>query len=346
MKSGICQAGIAVCLLVVGAAFPGRAAEKNTPAEPKAKPGAEETIDAQQALRSYLQLQEQLHNALLTIEQSRQEADAEAKRNAEAIAERLKSLELALDFQRERQERNLEAMRGTNHFMQVFTVIFAVLGLLGIWLASWFQVRAMNRLAEIATALAPGPELGPGRRAAAALAGGQTPLVALNPSEQASGRLLGAIERLEKRVHELESSTHPSLPAQNQRQDDAPRSILTASATDSGHDEKAERISLMLGKGLALLNLEQLPDAVACFDEVIALDPRNAEALVKKGAALERLKKPEEAIECYDRAIAADHSMTLAWLYKGGVFNQLERFSEALQCYEQALRTQQKTPLA
>ena len=87
MKSGICQAGIAVCLLVVGAAFPGRAAEKNTPAEPKAKPGAEETIDAQQALRSYLQLQEQLHNALLTIEQSRQEADAAAKRNAEAIAD-------------------------------------------------------------------------------------------------------------------------------------------------------------------------------------------------------------------------------------------------------------------
>ena len=346
MKSGICQARIAAYILVLVAAFPGRAAEKNTPAEPNAKPGSEETIDAQQALRSYLQLQEQLHNALLTIEQSRQEADAAAKSNAEAIAARLRSLELALDFQRERQERNQEAMRGTNRFMLDFTVVFAVLGLLGIWLASWFQVRAMKRLVEIATALASGPELGTGRRAAAVLAGGQTPLVALNPGEQASGRLLGAIERLEKRVHELEGSPHPSLPVQDQHPGGDTRSILTATATHTGHDEKAERVSLMLGKGQALLNLEQLPDAVACFDEVIALDPRNAEALVKKGAALERLKKLDEAIECYDRAIAADDSMTLAWLYKGGVFNQLERFSEALQCYEQALRTQQKTPLA
>src|SRR2546428_748147 len=82
--------------------------------------------------------------------------------------------------------------------------------------ASLFQVRAMNRLAEIATALAPGPQLGPGRRTAAVLAGGQTPLVGLNPGEQASGRLLGAIERLEQRVHELEGSTQPSLPGQNQ----------------------------------------------------------------------------------------------------------------------------------
>ncbi|MGD0652613.1 MAG: tetratricopeptide repeat protein [Verrucomicrobiia bacterium] len=82
--------------------------------------------------------------------------------------------------------------------------------------------------------------------------------------------------------------------------------------------------------------------ALACFDEVIAIDPTNAEAFVKKGTVLEKLGKLDEAIDCYDRAIALDTSMTMAYLCKGGAFNRLERYGEALQCYEQALRAQQK----
>jgi len=82
-------------------------------------------------------------------------------------------------------------------------------------------------------------------------------------------------------------------------------------------------------------------EALVCFDEALAVEPNNAEALVKKGTALERLRKLNEAIECYDRAIAADNSMTIAYLYKGGLFNRMERFGEALECYEMALKTQE-----
>ena len=106
--------------------------------------------------------------------------------------------------------------------------------------------------------------------------------------------------------------------------------------------EPLDRMAMILGKGQSLLSLDKPEEAIACFDEAIALDPRHSEALVKKGTALERLKRLEEAIDCYDRAIAANRSMTLAYLYKGGVCNQLERFSEALECYEQALRSQQQ----
>ncbi len=91
-----------------------------------------------------------------------------------------------------------------------------------------------------------------------------------------------------------------------------------------------------------MLNMDNAEGALACFDEILALDANHTEALVKKGSALERLRKLNEAIECYDKAIAADASMTIAWLYKGGLFNRMERFSEALECYEQALRTQEK----
>ena len=104
---------------------------------------------------------------------------------------------------------------------------------------------------------------------------------------------------------------------------------------------EAARITVLLGKGQSLLNLDQAEEAVACFDQVLALDANHPEALVKKGAALERLRKLDEAIACYDRAIAADGSLTVAYLYKGGLFNRMERFGEALECYEQALRTQE-----
>ena len=114
----------------------------------------------------------------------------------------------------------------------------------------------------------------------------------------------------------------------------------SAAATAAAAPEAA-RITMLLGKGQSLLNLDQAEEALACFDQVLTLDPNHPEALVKKGAALERLRKLDEAIACYDRAIAADSSMTVAYLYKGGLFNRMERFGEALECYEKALHTQE-----
>jgi tetratricopeptide (TPR) repeat protein len=111
-------------------------------------------------------------------------------------------------------------------------------------------------------------------------------------------------------------------------------------------DEKSQQIATLLGKGQTLLNLEKTAEALRCFDEVLALDAANAEALVKKGTVLERQGKVDEAIAYYDRAIASDNSMTMAYLCKGGVFNRLERYGEALECYEQALRTKEKSHAA
>src|ERR1043166_2370428 len=73
------------------------AAEKPAPIDPAAKPDEAAETQQLQTLRSYLQLQEQLHNTLLTIERTRKEADTAAKANAEAIAARLEAIEQALD---------------------------------------------------------------------------------------------------------------------------------------------------------------------------------------------------------------------------------------------------------
>src|SRR5690606_29009793 len=104
--------------------------------------------------------------------------------------------------------------------------------------------------------------------------------------------------------------------------------------------DQATRIGALLKQGRSFLNASQAEDAVACYDEILALDPDHPEALVKKGSALERLKRDLEAIACYDRAIKADQNMALAYLSKGGVFNRLQRFDEAVECYERALQVE------
>jgi tetratricopeptide (TPR) repeat protein len=225
--------------------------------------------------------------------------------------------------------------------------VFAVLGFLAMLFMAYFQWRTINRLAEITAALPMARALGAGPPVAA-LGAGDAHLVGIGSPEQSSQRLLGALERLEKRIYELEHSAHPPLPQgtslNHEAQDPPPSSngeaTLAASAAAAGAPDAA-RITVLLGKGQSLLNLDQAEAAVACFDQVLALDPNHPDALVKKGAALERLRKLDEAIACYDRAIAADGSLTVAYLHKGGLFNRMERFNEALECYEQALRTQE-----
>jgi tetratricopeptide (TPR) repeat protein len=293
--------------------------------------GKAEETNTQETLRSYLQLQEQLHATQLTIERNRKEADAAATENAKALTARLQGIEQALASQRAQE---LEAMQSSNKAMLIVAGLFAALGFLAMLFMAYFQWRTINRLAEISTALPLAHGFGSGPPVGA-LGAGDAHLVTVGPPEQSNQRLLGALEQLEKRIHQLEHTAHP-LP----NEDASPGQDAGTPPSPSNGDEAA-RITVLLGKGQSLLNLDQADQALACFDQVLALDANHPEALVKKGAALERLRKLDEAIACYDQAIASDNSLTVAYLYKGGLFNRMERFGEALECYEQALRTQE-----
>jgi tetratricopeptide (TPR) repeat protein len=300
---------------------------------------AETASSSDETLRAYLQLQEQIHEAQLAIERNRQESEEAATRSAKAVSDRLQVIEQSLAEQRASEQ---QAVQHANHTMLMVVSGFATLGCLAILLTAFLQWRAVNRFTSVS---AIGNGLGP-MRALPALEAGTGPLAALGPVEQSNVRLIGAIERLEKRIQELERVARPPLEDHS-----AASNILDLQSTDgsaatepaeSGAAGKESELTMVLGKGQSLLNLGKLEEALGCFDEVLARDPRNTDALVKKGTALERLRRPQEALECYDRAIAADNSMTIAYLYKGGLFNRMERFTEALQCYEQALHTQEK----
>lgn len=300
-----------------------------------------ETNPTPDLVRAYLQLQEQLHEAQLAIERNRQEAQTAATRQTEAIAARLQALEEALVAQRtqeaetrareaETRAQELDAIRSSNRLMITLGGTFAVAAFLAILLTAYFQWRVVSRLTEFSV-LSQGSSLTAGRSPALAVGAGtpDMPVVAGALTEQTNNRLLGALERLEKRILELEHTARPSL------------GNVDAAAESAGANS-TDHVSLLLAKGESLLSLDKTEEALACYDEILASDPNHSEALVKKGDTLERLRKIGDAIDCYDRAIAAGGSLTVAYLHKGGLFNRLERYEEALQCYEQALRTQEK----
>lgn len=297
--------------------------------------------------RSLLALQDQLRASMTLLEAVRQQAETAAHLRAVSASNHLPAL--AQTQAEGRRPDLVEIQRSNRRLLIVLGGSAAVLILL-VLLTVWFQVRALNRLAAVAfRPPEPLPWTPP-----VAPAPANPPLLA-EPSA-ASQRLLGAVEKLEQRLRDLEHSLAappappalaPASPMSNGTHDtpqaQAASPVALPAAASEPPPANDDPVALLLGQGQSLLNAGHVEAALTCFDEIIAREPKHAEALMKKGVALERQEKYKEALEYYDRALEANRSLTLAYLHKGGVFNQLERFDEALHCYEQALKLQQLT---
>jgi tetratricopeptide (TPR) repeat protein len=327
----ICRAIGLAGVMLAAAALPAAETRPDQPgAPPPADPASIEPVaerllqDQQSVLRALQQLRDELAATTDATEAARRQADAAGKHQLETLESRLERLEQGITRLREQE---LQAAQSSHRLSLLVVGIVSGLGLAGLALVAMLLLRTMNRRLEavaphpLAAGLATGP-------AAALLGSGENGLVTLDPAQQAGARLMRTIEQLEKRIHELEDVTGPVA-----------NGPVEPPVTETS---AAARAALWLGKGQALINLQQIQEAVDCFDEAARLDPGHAEVFVRRGGALERLGRLEEAIEDYDRAIALDNSLTMAYLCKGGVFNRLERYGEALQCYEQALHAQQK----
>lgn len=311
-------------------------------------PGAT-NIATQNAL---LQIQEQLHAAQLAIADTRARDAADAATNAALLTARIQSLEQTVADQHATEA---EAARKTQQLTLVLAAAFAIIGFGAFFLVFYFQWRAFSQFAEITNrqlAIQSGSASLVG--AAGELAAGIS-APARATVETSNMRLLTLVEQLEKRIVEMEQSSHGQLPAPS-----------TAPADEKGHETPEEgsaqveengqngngvhiqngngkalnRVANLLLDGQTLLNAEQPDKALKLFEEALALDEHNTDALIKKAGALERLHRVDEAIACYNRAIELDKSATMAWLQKGGLYNRLARYDEAMQCYEKALQAQ------
>jgi len=293
-----------------------------------------------EALRAYLQLQEQIHDTQLTIEKNRLQAQAVAAQEGVALSNRLHAIEETLALQK---ANDLIEAEHTSRMLMGVLAIFATVGLFAVLLMVYFQSRAVSRIAEISTALA--STRGLQLRNSSALDMAENDMLGTAAVEQSNARLASLVQTLEKRIAELEqtaalplkevivSSSEPVLAKPEPRANGAPQ-------------EQPTQITQLLERGQTLLSNDRAEEAIACFDEILAAEPNNAEALVKKGTALEKMRQPQEALEYYDRAIAADSTLTIAYLHKGGLCSRLEKYGEAMECYERALHTQEKKQAA
>jgi tetratricopeptide (TPR) repeat protein len=208
-------------------------------------------------------------------------------------------------------------------------------GLLAMILTPLFQWRAVNRIAEA--------------DARRVQSNGLVTLGDLLPdgvgteaTASANRRLMTAIDRIERRILELENTASPAQP---DAAAETPRKISGHGAEPhrlaGAPGPRSDRIALLLAKGRSLLTTSKPAEALACYDEILALDATHADAWLRKGVALERLTRDPEAVTAYDRAIALDPKMALAYLHKGGVCQRLARHEEAVACYERALQVEE-----
>ena len=279
-----------------------------------------------EASNALLQIQQQLHDTQLAIEQTRQQAEADARRNADDLATRFQSLQQIIAVQRQGE---IDAAQKTQQMIMMLGVSFGSVGLAVLLLMAYMQWRAISRLAELITLRQAELALDQGRVTHSLTAGAAV--------EQSNARLFAMVDQLEKRILELKQVARAPLAETN-----IPTATSEANGAAKAPSDRDECVANLVTEGQALLSANEPQKALECFDVALGLNPHNAEALVKKGGALEKLGRLDEAITCYDQAIEADGGMTIAYLHKGGLYNRLSRYDEALQCYERALQTQEK----
>ena len=136
---------LGVCCLLAALPFSNlKAADtnNNTPAD---VPPQESSV-SNEALRAYLQLQEQLHATQLAIERSRQEDQAAAAQDSMALSNHLQAIEQSLVVQR-------AGELADNHLLLPFPTLRTIvasgfvrglctgLGVLNVWIGFWEAIQ-------------------------------------------------------------------------------------------------------------------------------------------------------------------------------------------------------------
>lgn len=259
----------------------------------------------------YLQIQEQLHSTQMAVEENRLAAAEEARKNADALAARLQSLEQTVAEQR---NSDVEAARKTQQLTLILAGTFGLVGLGIMLLMVYFQWRAFTQITEISAQ----------HQAHLVNASSVHQLAAPGRAtvETSNARLLDVVGQLEQRIRELEGG-----------QRTLPEIAVVKPAN-------------LLEEGQKLLDANLPQNALESLDKFLIVQPNHADALVKRAAALEKLGRTDEALASCDRAIAANGALVSGYLHKGGLLNRLRRYDEALNCFEQALQAQDKKAAA
>ena len=276
------------------------------------------------AVNAFVQIQAQLHETQMMVESNREETVAALERNVLALDADIEDMRKTVSDQRVDEAKSARGMEQT----MLLVSGVGMIALAVVVAMVFFQLRAATRLIELA--VAPGAKFPSTRPVPIVETTAQLPASARAALEFSNARLLGVIERLEKRILELEESVH------------LPLGEHSSGGEGNGGTTLERRVTDLIVEGQLFLDTNKAEKALHCFEEALRLQPKLSDALIKKAAALEKLERVDDAIASYDRAIELGDSATTALLQKGGMLNRLARYDEALQCYERALQTQEK----
>lgn len=109
------------------------------------------------------------------------------------------------------------------------------------------------------------------------------------------------------------------------------------------------RLKVLGNKASALYFLEQYPEAITLYDEILAVEPDNVDTLNNKGAALLKTQQFEASIQTYKYTLTLDTNSFGAWYNLGCAYalmgdteQAIEHLSEAFTLNE-TLKTYAKT---
>ena len=125
--------------------------------------------------------------------------------------------------------------------------------------------------------------------------------------------------------------------------------MLAVSEHQSGNSQSAERLlrraisvnpqsaTVRYALAVTLAALQRPDEALACYDDLIALKSDYVDAHLNRGKLLSRLGRFAEAIASYDNAIAIHPQHVDALINKGEALHHLGRFADAITCYDKIL---------
>lgn len=90
-------------------------------------------------------------------------------------------------------------------------------------------------------------------------------------------------------------------------------------------------------QGCVLCAAERYREAIARFDQAIALDRHNSRTWNYRGNALSALHRHAEALNCYDKAVSLDANYHPAWFNRGLLLVEMQAYGSAIAAFDQAI---------
>ena len=96
------------------------------------------------------------------------------------------------------------------------------------------------------------------------------------------------------------------------------------------------RLAASLQQALAHLKLGELKHAARIYEEILKVQPRQIEALLRLGVIAGQTGEPEKGLRLFDKAIACDPKNAAAFNNRGLALHALKRYEAALESYDRA----------